>query len=96
MAARRDDRLAALGADEVEEAVGIIGAVAQNQQRQQAAQQVAGGGHVVLLARPEGKAHRQAQRIDYGVDLGSKAAAGAAKSLGLRPPLFWRLPAACA
>lgn len=56
--------------------------------------QVAGRGHVILLARSEHEADRQAQCIDYGVDFGAEPASGTAKSLGLNAPLFTRAPAA--
>jgi hypothetical protein len=41
----------------------------------QPADQVAGGSHVVLLAGAEDEAHRQAERIDYGVDFGAEPTA---------------------
>lgn len=88
------DRLAALVKDEVMEAVRVGGVVGEDLVRLQTPDQVAGGGHVVLLARTKLEAHRQAERIDYGVEFGSEAASGAVKSLGLRSPPFCRAPAA--
>ena len=40
----------------------------------QTADQIAGRRHVVLLAGSEHEADRQAERIDYGMDIGTKAA----------------------
>lgn len=91
-----DDRLTALLEDQIMQAVGVVGPVCQNLARLQATDQIAGGSHVVLLAGAEMKAHRQAKRIDYGMDLGAEPASGTAESLGLRSPLFRRPPAACA
>ena len=71
----RDDWLAALFEDDVVQAVGIIGTVGEHLLAGEPSDQVACGSHVVLLARPEREAHRQAERIDYGVELGSEPAA---------------------
>ncbi len=94
VAAGRDDRLAALFVDQVVEAVGIIGAVGEHLACRQSADQVAGRCHVVLLTRPEHEAHRQAERIDYGMDLGAEPSTRAPESLGRSSPLFTRAPAA--
>jgi len=96
MAARRDDRLAALLVDEIVQAVSVVGAVRENLAGRDTANQIAGGRHVVLLTEAEDEADRQAHRIDYGMDLGAEPASGAAKSLGLSAPLFIRAPAAWA
>ena len=69
-------------------AIGIIGAVGQNLSGRQASDQAAGRRYVVLLAGAESEAYRQAQCIDYGMELGSEAAAGTAESLGLRSPFY--------
>lgn len=96
MTAWRDDRFAALIKDEIVQAVGVIGAISQDLICRQSPNEIASRRHVVLLPRPQSKAHRQPERIDYGVDLGAEPASGAAESLGLRSPLFRRPPAACA
>lgn len=96
MAAGRDDRLAALLVDEIVQAVGVVGAIGQNLAGRDATDQIAGGRHVILLARAEDEADRQAKRIDYGVDFGAEPAARAPESLGLSAPLFTRAPAAWA
>lgn len=94
VATGRDDRFATLFVDQVVEAVGIIGAVGQDLLAMQATDQVASGCHIVLLARPQDEAEWQAERIDYGVNLGAEPAARAAECLGLSAPLFTRAPAA--
>ena len=71
----RDDGVAALVDDEVEEAIGVVGFVGQDILRGQPFDQVAGGGHVVLLAWPGDEPHRQAKRVYADVELGSEAAA---------------------
>lgn len=76
--------------------VGIIGLVGKDLPGLQAIDQIIGGSHVVLLSGAEVETHRQAERVDYGVDFGAEAAARPAKSLGLRSPLFCRAPAAWA
>ena len=91
-----NDRDAALIEDQVMQAVGIVGSIGQNPARLEPADQVVGRRHVVLLPRSELEAHRQAEGIDYGVDLGAEPASGPAESLGLRSPLFRRPPAAWA
>lgn len=75
MATRRDDDIPALGLDLLAQAVGIIGFVGENLFGLQAIDQVVGGCHIVLLPRSEIEANRQAERIDYSVDLGAEAAA---------------------
>lgn len=92
----RDDGFAALGGDEVAQTVGIIGPVGQHLPCRQSTDEVMGRSHVVLLSGAEHEAHRQAEGIDYGVDLGAEPAAGAAESLGLSAPLFTLTPAAWA
>lgn len=90
----RDDGAAALFTNEDIHSVGIIGAISQNAVSLQALQQVASRSDVALLGRAEGKANRQSQRVDYRVEFAAETAAGAAKSLGLRSPLFRWAPAA--
>lgn len=92
----RDDRFAALLVDQVVQAVGIVGAVCQNLARPDAPDQIAGRRHVVLLPGTENEADRQAEGVDYGVDLGAEPASGSTESLGLSAPLFIRAPAAWA
>lgn len=75
MAARRNDRLAALVEDEIVEVVGIVGAIGKNLTGVKALDQIAGRGHVILLAGTEFEPDRQPKGIDYSVDLGSEAAA---------------------
>ncbi len=96
MPARRNDRVAALCADEIAQAVGIISPVCDDLLGVQTSDQIAGGSHVVLLAGTEREAHRQTERIDYDVDFGSEPTPRAAESLGLNAPLFTLAPAAWA
>lgn len=91
-----DHGFTALGVDELAQAVGIVGSVGDDLPGWQTPDQVAGRSHVILLAGSEGEAHRQAESIDYGMDLGSEAASRAAESLGLNAPLFTLAPAAWA
>lgn len=75
MAARRDDDTSPLSLDFFAEAIGVIGFIGQDLRRIKTVDQFVRGSHVVLLARPQFKADRQAQGIDYGVDFGSEATA---------------------
>ncbi len=91
-----DDGIAALGDDEVVQSVGVVGFVGQDIAGGQAFDQVAGRGHVVLLAWAGSEPHRQPQGVYADVQLGSEAAARAAKRLGVWSPLFLGAPAAWA
>ena len=92
----RDDGIAALVDGLLVEPVGVVGLVGDHILGGDAIDQIAGGRHVVLLARPQDQADRQTQRIYADMELGSEAAARAAKRLGVRSPLFRRAPAAWA
>lgn len=94
MPSGRDDRFATLCPDEFTQAVGVVSPVGEHLPGRQAPDQVTCWCHVVLLAGAEDEPHWQAERIDYGVDLGAEPASGAAKSLGLNAPLFTLAPAA--
>ena len=50
---------------------------------------------VVALPWPKQQAHRVAERVGGGVQLGTQAATRAAEPLSIRPPLATRAPAAC-
>lgn len=80
--------------DEIAQAVGIIGAVGEDLPGGQAPEQVAGRRHAVLLPRSQHEAYRQAERIDYCVNLGAEPASGSTESLSLNAPLFILAPAA--
>lgn len=75
MASGWDDGIAALIDDEIVEAVCVVGFVGQEVLGGQALDQVAGWGHVVLLAGSDDEADRQAQRVYADMELGSEAAA---------------------
>lgn len=96
VAAGWNDWFTALFDDQIAQAVGVVGPVCQHFLGLQPSDQVAGGSHIVLLTGAKHKAHRQAERINYGMDLGAEPASGAAKSLGLNAPLFTLAPAAWA
>ena len=96
MAAGRHDGIATLIDDLPIEPIGVVGLVGEDVVGGDAVDQVAGGGHVVLLAWPKQNADRQAQRIYADVDLGAETAARPAKRLGVRSPLLRRAPAAWA
>lgn len=96
VSARRDDDGAALRFDFLAQAVGVVRFVSKNLLGLQAIDEIAGGSHIVLLARPEVEAHRQAERIDYSVDFSAEPAAGAPESLGFLAPLLSGAPAAWA
>lgn len=83
MAAGRDDRLAALLADEVVQAIGVVNAIGLNLTRRNTTDQIAGWRHVVLLTGAENEADRQAEGIDCGMDLGPDPASESPESLGL-------------
>lgn len=91
-----NDGLSALFEDEIAQAIGVIGSVGQHLSCRQAPDEIAGGSHVVLLSGAEHETHRQAERIDYDMDLGAEPASGAAESLGFSAPLFILAPAAWA
>lgn len=78
-----------------EEAVGVVGLVSDQRAWGQTCDEVVSAGHVVFLAEPNNDAHRIAQAIGRGVDLGAQSAAGATEALGIRPPFLRRAPAAC-
>ncbi len=84
MAAGRDDRLAPLFQDKFVKAVGVIGFVGDDLMGWKATDQVACWCHIVLLPWSEREADRQAERIDYHVQLAAEAPARAAESLGLQ------------
>jgi hypothetical protein len=88
MASRRDDRLTAFIEDDVMQTVGVISTVGDHLGRYEPRDEAAGGCHVVLLARPDCEADRQAERVYDSVQLGAEAATRAAESLGLRLPFF--------
>ncbi|MDR6531308.1 hypothetical protein J2800_002050 [Caulobacter rhizosphaerae] len=88
MATGRHDGVAALLDDLQIRPIGVIGLVGQDVSGGHAVDQVAGGRHVVLMAWPQNDADRQAQGVYADVDLGSEAAARAAKRLGVRAPFF--------
>lgn len=94
--AGRDDDSCALRLDLLAQAVGVIGLVGEDLPGLQSVDQFLGGRHVVLLSGAEVEAHRQAQRIDYGMDFGAEPASRAAQGLGFLAPLFSGAPAACA
>ena len=96
MAAWRDNRLTALIKDDVVERVGVVGSIGKHLLCRQSPDQFTSWCHVILLSGAELETNRQAQRIDYGMDLAAKSAARATESLGFRSPLFRRPPAACA
>lgn len=73
-----------------------IGCARWNLASRNAADQIAGRRHVVLLAGAENETDRQAEGIDYSMDLGDEPSSGSTESLGLSAPLFTRAPAAWA
>ena len=57
--------------NDVVEGLGVVGAVGDDVARFKAFQQVLAVDHIASVARREHEAHRQAERIDGGMDLGS-------------------------
>ena len=84
----RDDGIAALVDDLLEQLVSVVGLVGENIFGGHAVDQIASGGHVVLLTWSEEQANRQAQGVYTDMELGSEAAARAAKRLGVQSPFF--------
>jgi hypothetical protein len=82
--------------DRLVKTIGVIGAIGDDRSRGQAGDETTGGSHVILLARSDCEADRQAERIYDGMQLGAEAAARAAESLGFNAPLLRRAPAAWA
>ena len=75
VSARGNDDSSALSLDLLAQAVGIIGFVGKHLTCLKTVDQITRWSHVVLLSGAENEAHRQAQRIDYGVDFGPEPAA---------------------
>ena len=61
----------------------------------QAVDKFVGKGDVVALACRADQTQRQSKGIACCVDLRAQTAAGAAQTLGIRPPFALRAPAAC-
>ena len=95
VALRRDDDLCAAFGDPADEMVGIISLVGDCCIGVDAVDQVMGKGDVVALPGRADQAQRKAEGFGGGVDLGAQAAARPAQTLGIRPPLTLRAPAAC-
>lgn len=98
------DRTVSLGRDDdfgpafgnlLAETIGVITLVADCSLRSETLDEVVCEGNVVTLSRSADQAKRIAKCIAGGVDFGAQAAAGPAKTLGIRPPFSLRAPAAC-
>ncbi len=83
------------GIDGLCQGIGVVALVAQDRPGCEACDQVMGQRDVVALARARQKAHWIAQRIARRMNLGAQAAARPTQTLGIRPPLTLRAPAAC-
>ena len=75
--------------------IGVVAFVGDGSGCDEAFDQIMRKGNVVTLPRRADQAQRIAERIAGGMDFRAQAAAGAAKTLGIRAPLFLRAPAAC-
>ena len=91
----RDDDLDATFCHPVDEMIGVVSLVGDSGLGVDVIDQVVGKGDVVALAGRTNQAQGEAERLGSGVDLGTQAAARAAQTLGIRPPLILRAPAAC-
>jgi hypothetical protein len=89
-----DDLSAGLG-DPVGEMVGVISLVGDGGFGLDAVDKIVGEGDVVALTGRADQANGKAERLGGGMDLGAQAAARSAQTLGIRPPLTLRAPAAC-
>ena len=75
--------------------IGVVAFVGDRRVCDEAFDQIMRKGNVVALPRRANQAQRIAERVTGGMDFRTQAAAGAAKTLGIRAPLFLRAPAAC-
>ena len=80
--------------NQIVKAVSVVCAVSDHFPGGQVADKIASRSHIVLLAGTEHEAHWQSEGVYNGMNLGAKAAARAAESLGFRAPLLCRAPAA--
>lgn len=90
VSARRNESLSALLQNDIVKPVGVVGAVREDLIRIETSDETAGGGHVILLARPNIEAEQQTEGVDYSVVFRAKTSAGAAKGLGFKSPPFTR------
>jgi transposase len=88
-----DDRDGALGGDRLAQRVGVVGRIGNDHLGRKPVDQRVGLRAVAALSAGQGEAHWGAQAANGQVDLGTQAAAGAAKGLIFSPPFF--APAAC-
>jgi hypothetical protein len=91
----RDDNFGARFGDAIDKVIGIVSFVADGGIGVEAIDQVMSEGDIVALAGRANQADRKAERLGGGVNLGAQAAARPAQTLGIRPPLTLRAPAAC-
>jgi hypothetical protein len=75
--------------------IGVVAFVGDRSICDEAFDQIMRKGDVVALPRRTDQAYWIAERVAGGMDFRAQAAAGAAKTLGIRAPLFRRAPAAC-
>jgi hypothetical protein len=75
--------------------IGVVAFVGDRSVCDEAFDQIMRKSNVVALSRRTDQAQRIAKRVTGGMDFGAQAAAGAAKTLGIRAPLSLRAPAAC-
>ncbi len=91
----QDNKLAALLDDLRLEPVGVVAFITDCCFCFETVNEFIGARHVMLLAGTANQPDRIAKCITCRVDLGAQAAARPAQTLGMRPPLTLRTPAAC-
>ncbi len=74
---------------------GVISLVGDHRVGRETLDQGLGLRDVMTLPRTEQQTHRIAQRIGRDMDLGAQPAPRSPQTLGIRPPLTIRAPAAC-
>lgn len=92
---RRNDDPGAAGDDPVREMIRVITLVGDGRSSGDAVDQVMSKSDVVALTGRADQTDRKTEGFRGGVDFGAQAAAGPAQTLGIRPPLTLRAPAAC-
>ncbi len=91
----RDDDLGAIFSNPVGEMVGIVSLVGEGRLGLDTVDQIMGKRDVVALAGRADQSDGKPERFGGGMDLGAQAAARPTQTLGIRPPLTLRAPAAC-
>ena len=92
---RRNDDLGAASGDPFGEMIRIVTFVGDRGIGGETVDQLMGKSDVVALSRRPDQTDRKTKSFGGSMDFGAQAATRPAKTLGIRPPLTLRAPAAC-